>query len=271
MPDFKVDDKFVLVSLDYPQDSSKMSAELKDQNDQLQKQYKVEGFPTIYLMDEEGRPYARTGYHAGGPEGYTKHLDELLKIRVARDTILKEAEGIEDPKLAAQKKAEVLTKLRGIDVEGQYAELIQEVIKHDPDNYVLASSAFYKTLPGLMENSFSEPEAIIKAVDEFVSKYKPEGDELQEIEAVKLQAYMMLGDFEVLETQIQKIVEMNDTSEIGAQLKNLQQADLDEIKQEMVKINEARAAAQEEADRSTAEETDEKANQLEQEEINKEE
>src|SRR6185369_16163584 len=75
--------KFVLVELDYPR-QKELPAELKAQNEKLQQEYKIQGFPTIYVMDAEGKPVAKTGYQAGGPEKYLEHLDGFVK---AHDTV----------------------------------------------------------------------------------------------------------------------------------------------------------------------------------------
>ncbi len=80
-----VADKFVLVELDYPRDKSNLSEELIAQNNELKEEYSIRGYPTIYLMDAEGVPYAKTGYQEGGPETYVASLDEMLKLKTARD------------------------------------------------------------------------------------------------------------------------------------------------------------------------------------------
>ena len=49
------------------------------QNDALGKKYKVRGFPTVLLLDEEGKELARTGYQRGGPSNYINHVKELLE------------------------------------------------------------------------------------------------------------------------------------------------------------------------------------------------
>ena len=53
---------FVLVKLDYPQDTSKMSKELLEQNEKLQEQFPVEGFPTLLLMDADANVFDSIGY-----------------------------------------------------------------------------------------------------------------------------------------------------------------------------------------------------------------
>lgn len=98
-----VKDKFVLVELDFPQDKSKLSEATQKQNEQLAEKFAIEGYPTIFLADEEGRPFAMTGYQPGGPAAYVKHLDELLGKRKVRD------EG-----LAAAEKAEGVAKAKAL-------------------------------------------------------------------------------------------------------------------------------------------------------------
>jgi thioredoxin-related protein len=93
--------KFVLVELDYPS-SKKQSDELKKQNKELQKRYKVQGFPTIFVMDADGKVVAQTGYRPGGPNAYMKHLGELVDAYESVVKMRKElptAKGIDRAKL----------------------------------------------------------------------------------------------------------------------------------------------------------------------------
>ncbi|MCB9879817.1 MAG: thioredoxin family protein [Planctomycetes bacterium] len=69
-------DNFVLVKLDFPQDETLVTAEIRAQNEKLQEQYAIQGFPTILLMDHDGRVYAQTGYQQGGPGPYNTMLAE---------------------------------------------------------------------------------------------------------------------------------------------------------------------------------------------------
>jgi thioredoxin-related protein len=69
--------KFVLVLIDFPNDTSGQSQALQAQNERLSKQFSVEFFPTILLADSSGKPYATTGYQEGGPTAYLEHLKQL--------------------------------------------------------------------------------------------------------------------------------------------------------------------------------------------------
>ena len=69
-PQFKdfADKNLVLVEVDFPQGKS-LSPEIKKQNDSLQAQFHVEGFPTIVLLNAQGKILKQnSGYLPGGPK-----------------------------------------------------------------------------------------------------------------------------------------------------------------------------------------------------------
>jgi len=68
---------FILLKVDFPREIEQ-SDELKAFNQQKLKEYKVEGFPTVVIINDRGEEFARTGYRPGGAEKYLKHLEELL-------------------------------------------------------------------------------------------------------------------------------------------------------------------------------------------------
>ena len=68
----------VLLKLDFPQ-RKKISEAQQKQNMELAQKFGIRGFPTIVIVDAEGKEIARTGYRSGGDKKYVKHLKELLK------------------------------------------------------------------------------------------------------------------------------------------------------------------------------------------------
>jgi thioredoxin-related protein len=140
-----VKDKFVLVELDYPQDKSKLSAETIKQNEELQKKYPVQGFPTILLTDADGKPYATTGYQAGGPEAYVKHLDELRAKKLVRDesfATAAKAVGVEKAKaLVAALAAMGLEDAMIAEFYGDVAEQIKTADPKDETGFAKKSAA----------------------------------------------------------------------------------------------------------------------------------
>lgn len=70
--------ELVLLLVDFPQ-NKEQSAEVKQQNQKMAQKYGVQGFPTILLLDSDGKEIERTGYKRGGAEKYVEHLKELLE------------------------------------------------------------------------------------------------------------------------------------------------------------------------------------------------
>lgn len=138
-----VKDKFVLVELDFPNDKSKQSEAVQKQNQELAQKYGIEGFPTILLTDEEGRPFAATGYKAGGPVEYVAHLDGLLEKRKQRDEGFTAAVKLEGPE-KAKALIGVLDTMELSDgiVSSFYGSTVDEIKKSDPED----ASGFGKRL-----------------------------------------------------------------------------------------------------------------------------
>lgn len=75
-------ENLVLVEVDFPrkpENKEKQSAELREQNTALDKQFKIAGYPTVFIADADLKPLAESEYRAGGPEAYVTHLKEILK------------------------------------------------------------------------------------------------------------------------------------------------------------------------------------------------
>src|SRR5512141_2794027 len=50
--------------------AKKQSAELKKANAALQQKYKVEGYPTIIVLNSDGKKVGELGYEPGGPKAF---------------------------------------------------------------------------------------------------------------------------------------------------------------------------------------------------------
>jgi len=68
----------VLLEVDFPR-SKEQSAELKRANQALQGKYKIEGYPTIIVLNGEGKKVGELGYMAGGPTAFIAELEKLKK------------------------------------------------------------------------------------------------------------------------------------------------------------------------------------------------
>lgn len=69
-----VKDKFVLLELDFPR-QKKIPADIKAQNEKLAKEYGIRGFPTVLVLDADGKVVEQLGYMPGGPSAFIKALE----------------------------------------------------------------------------------------------------------------------------------------------------------------------------------------------------
>lgn len=85
-PEFKkwATDNVVLVELDYPR-RAPQTPELKNQNNELQQAFGIQGFPTIYFTSAESvdgkvsfKGLGQTGYVAGGPSAWLTVANEIV-------------------------------------------------------------------------------------------------------------------------------------------------------------------------------------------------
>ena len=68
----------VPVEIDFP-NKKKQSDELKTANHALQKKYGIKGYPTIIVLDSEGKNVGQLGYMKGGPKAFIAELEKLKK------------------------------------------------------------------------------------------------------------------------------------------------------------------------------------------------
>jgi thioredoxin-related protein len=66
------------VEVDFPQ-RKKLSPEQQKANDALAKKYKIEGYPTIIVLDGAGKKLGELGYQPGGPKAFIASLEKLKK------------------------------------------------------------------------------------------------------------------------------------------------------------------------------------------------
>jgi len=75
--------RFVLLMVDTPMDQSLLSEKAKKQNPELVKKYAIRGFPTVLVLDKDGKVVHQTGYRPGGPELYLETLKAAAKDAAA--------------------------------------------------------------------------------------------------------------------------------------------------------------------------------------------
>jgi thioredoxin-related protein len=68
----------VLMTVDFPR-AKPLSGEVRSQNMALAQKYGIEGFPTIVVLDADGKPVGLLGYLPGGPSAFIGELKKLPK------------------------------------------------------------------------------------------------------------------------------------------------------------------------------------------------
>lgn len=74
-------DNLYLIMADFPKrKQNKISAELRLHNEKLTRKYGVRGFPTVLILNPEGKVLDKSvGYSGISPKEYVKNIQELIK------------------------------------------------------------------------------------------------------------------------------------------------------------------------------------------------
>ena len=146
---------FVLVMIDSPRDKSLLSENAARQNPELQRQYKISGYPTVLVMDADGEVLERTGYRDGGSKKYVKYLLDVKKY--ARAIVGMKREIAVLPKGDPVRLAKIDAVFASADKEilRKNEPFIDELLQNDSNGKYAAKYPFVKyCLP--LEKKFQE-------------------------------------------------------------------------------------------------------------------
>ncbi len=231
-----VKDKFVLLEIDSPKDKSKLSEATIKQNDELEKKYQIQGYPTILLCDADGKPFAATGYQAGGPESYVKKLDELRGKKAARDESLKSA-----AKLTGPEKAKLLVAaLKGMELEDTllvsfYSNVIEDIKAADPkDETGFGKAAAAKGRIAKFQEELSEIaqkqdfDGALALVDKTLKEGGFPPDETQQLMATRAMIFVQQKKFDEAIKAVDEAKAFSPDSQIGASLDDFKKSLVDQ-------------------------------------------
>jgi len=72
------DKNLVAVEVDFPRKKD-LSAAQKQANAALAQKYNIAGYPTIIVLDSDGKKIGELGYQPGGPKAFIAALEKLKK------------------------------------------------------------------------------------------------------------------------------------------------------------------------------------------------
>lgn len=168
---------FVLVEVDFPRDKKNQSEAVQTQNNELQKAFSVRGYPSVFLTDAEGRPYAKTGYRRGGAAAYVEHLEELRAKRIERDEHIAAAENAEGMEKAKHLHAALQVVGDRLALQ-HYKDVIEQIISLDADGTaglakryedLLAATEQLATLKSILGDAKNNPNRTVAKLDDFLS------------------------------------------------------------------------------------------------------
>lgn len=120
-------DKFLFVEIDVPQNVSRIGEELYNKNQQLCKQYKIAGFPTIMLMSPEG--YVIGGFVGGANMARVKDCLNTAQANAEKVVAAQKLQGSEKAKLLAEVHASLAR-----DLKPANTLMVQAIAEADVDN-----------------------------------------------------------------------------------------------------------------------------------------
>lgn len=68
----------ILMEVDFPR-GKEQARDVRVQNQNLAMQYEIQGFPTIIVLNGEGKKVGELGYMSGGPAAFISELERLRK------------------------------------------------------------------------------------------------------------------------------------------------------------------------------------------------
>ncbi|MGE0145613.1 MAG: thioredoxin fold domain-containing protein [Planctomycetota bacterium] len=177
----RASEHYVLVVIDNPKGEEVITKTVREQNDALMAEFAVNSWPTMFLADSSGRPYARTkDYRPGGPDGYVEHLASLQGNKARRDALLSAAYESSGVERARQLDAAVAACGEFIPM-APYAALIDEIIAADAENEAglsmrwrtrRAADALEVELPKL--GKAGRWRELVTKIDTFLNDFEPD-------------------------------------------------------------------------------------------------
>ena len=146
---------FVLVMIDSPRDKSLLSEKAATQNPELQRKYRISGYPTVLIMDPAGEVLDKTGYRDGGAKAYVKYLMNVRKYSRVIVDMKRDIATLPEGNPARLAKIDAAFASSDKEIQRKNESFIEELLQHDTNGKYAAKYPFVKyCLP--LEKKFQE-------------------------------------------------------------------------------------------------------------------
>ncbi|MES2982094.1 MAG: thioredoxin family protein [Verrucomicrobiota bacterium] len=201
-----VGEHFVLLQLDFPEKENPLiNPKVKAQNKEISEEYAVNGYPTIYLCDAKGLPYAQTGYIVDSDEPYQTHVNDLRTIRDVRDKAFKTLIETDSP----AKAKSLISALEAMELDSElisrfYGDVLDQIKKSDPTDthgYLrkisgqYEMSQFNKKINSYTDVGGENAEKILAIVDKALANKDLTAEQKQDILITRILVFYHQGHF----------------------------------------------------------------------------
>ncbi len=213
--------KLVLLKLDFPR-SSDQDPVIAEQNKKWAKEFGVNAFPTLFLLDENGRPFSIMGYEDVGVDHYLDRVEKNRRVRVARDEKMAEAQkatGLDRARLLD----EAISQMHISIVELYYPEIVQEIIELDQSDVLGLRTKWNSVEESEMRKSIladimivarlEKPATAIQFIDEVLTEVEFPIQQKLEILNVKLGLTRQLNEPEKVDHLMREMIAMDGLTE----------------------------------------------------------
>ena len=135
---------FVLVMIDSPRDKSLLSEKAAKQNPELQRKYRISGYPTVLIMDAAGEVLDKTGYRDGGAKAYVKYLMDVKKYARAVVGMKRDIANLSKGDPARLAKIDAVFASSDKEIQRKNESFIEELLQNDPKGKYAAKYPFVK-------------------------------------------------------------------------------------------------------------------------------
>lgn len=180
--------------------------------------YGVTTSPTVVLTDATMKPFAITGYQAGGVENYLGMLSEHRRSRQIRDDNFAKADQADGSEKAKLLDRAISTMDQSI-VPVYYADVIQEIVKLDPDDKLGLRSKWNAKQDAEMRHvimtdlmliaRIEKPEAAIQMIDQVLDEIKFPSNQKLEILTIKLGVVKKLNDAQSIDALLEQMINLD--------------------------------------------------------------
>ncbi len=221
----EVQQKFVLVRFDFPK-RRKLPAETVKQNQIWAEKFGIGGYPTVVLIDRDGRPFGISGYRPGGVENYLGLLGEFHQQRSRRDEALAQADELE-----GDARAKMLDRaISEIDpelAELYYEDIVAELVDIDRDDRLGLRSKWNASRDTEMRkiimtdivviSRLEKPAVAMAFIDDVLQKISFSPRERLQILQIKLSLLRKTNQVQAMDQLLDEMIAMDELTEDARQ------------------------------------------------------